>query len=252
MALYTPIPSWAADEPPELTNASVLHRDIAWDTYVNARLISEKDLRNIRLYDKKPAATREEILKTVGHTIGTPMQNKLAPHTPHSPLSTTQEGPAIVASLLVVLKNVTKEDTVQYVLALFKEMLATDRTYALLFFPDPNSLEAYNVFLRYVCMLWGMGACGGWQQQHAGWHCCWNNTQPHSNATPHSLLTHTHQVAAAHRLVYTRKGVRDLYNPPRCTSQQKRITAPGPITAGCFWIPGGICCGICCCARGWS
>ncbi len=74
MALYTPIPSWAADEPPELTNASVLHRDIAWDTYVNARLISETDLRNIRLYDKKPAATREEILKTVGRAMAYPCQ----------------------------------------------------------------------------------------------------------------------------------------------------------------------------------
>lgn len=65
MALYTPIPSWAADEAPELTNPSVLQRDIAWDTYVNARLISDKDLRNIRLYDKKPLATQEEILKAV-------------------------------------------------------------------------------------------------------------------------------------------------------------------------------------------
>ncbi len=49
----------------------------------------------------------------------------------------------------MVLKNVTKEDTVQYVLALFKEMLATDRTCAVLFFPDPDSLDAYHVFLRY-------------------------------------------------------------------------------------------------------
>lgn len=56
----------------------------------------------------------------------------------------------MVASLLGVLKNVTKEDTVQYVLALFKEMLTNDRAHAALFFPDPASLDAYHVFLRYA------------------------------------------------------------------------------------------------------
>lgn len=64
MALYAPIPSWAEDQP-ELNSSAVMKRDIPWDTYTSARLISDKDLQNIRMYDKAPAKTQEDVLATV-------------------------------------------------------------------------------------------------------------------------------------------------------------------------------------------
>lgn len=123
MALYAPLPTWA-DEQPEITSSSVLKRDIPWDTYMAARLISEKDLRSIRLYDKKNASTQSDILQT--------------------------EGPAVVASLLSVLKNVTKEDTVQYVLALLQGLVAADKGRVALFFADGRdaATDVYPVLLR--------------------------------------------------------------------------------------------------------
>lgn len=46
----------------DLTTSDVLKRDVAWDTYLTARLISEKDLQLIRRYDKRGADVQKELL----------------------------------------------------------------------------------------------------------------------------------------------------------------------------------------------
>lgn len=54
-----------AEDSSELTTSSVLKRDIAWDTYLTARLISDRDLQLIRRYDKKNPETQEDLLQEV-------------------------------------------------------------------------------------------------------------------------------------------------------------------------------------------
>ena len=53
------------DEPHEATTAGVLRRDVPWETYLTARLLSEPDLRLIRGYDKRGRAVQEERLAEV-------------------------------------------------------------------------------------------------------------------------------------------------------------------------------------------
>lgn len=55
----------AGDEPHDVTTASVLRRDVPWETYLTARLLSEPDLRLIRGYDKRSQAKQEELLAEV-------------------------------------------------------------------------------------------------------------------------------------------------------------------------------------------
>ena len=49
----------------ELTTASVLKRDLHWETYVTARLISERDLQLIRRYDKRGNQVQTSLLEEV-------------------------------------------------------------------------------------------------------------------------------------------------------------------------------------------
>ena len=53
------------EDPGELTAAAVLKREIPWDTYLTARLISDKDLQLIRRYDKANRDTQAQLLKEV-------------------------------------------------------------------------------------------------------------------------------------------------------------------------------------------
>ena len=50
----------------ELTTATVLKRDLHWETYVTARLISEWDLQLIRRYDKRGNQVQTSLLEEVG------------------------------------------------------------------------------------------------------------------------------------------------------------------------------------------
>ncbi len=56
------------EESSELTTTSVLKRNIAWDTYLTARLISDHDLQLIRRYDKKNTETQADLLQEVRHS----------------------------------------------------------------------------------------------------------------------------------------------------------------------------------------
>lgn len=57
------------DEGGEVTTASVLRRDIPWDTYLTARLISDKDLQLIRRYDKASRESQNQLLTEVKHLL---------------------------------------------------------------------------------------------------------------------------------------------------------------------------------------
>uniref|UniRef100_A0A7S0S4X7 V-type proton ATPase subunit H n=1 Tax=Chlamydomonas leiostraca TaxID=1034604 RepID=A0A7S0S4X7_9CHLO len=104
-----------------------LGRDIAWESFASARLISDKDVQLIRRYDKRSPELRASMLD--------------------------EAGPAYVEAFLSVLKAVSKEDTVQYVLALLLQMLQENPARAKFFhlqseqhmatLPDP-----YTPFLR--------------------------------------------------------------------------------------------------------
>lgn len=82
-------------------------KEIPWDIYMTARLISDHDLQLLRRYDKRDPEQRARLL--------------------------ADAGPLYVAALLSVLKNVTKDETVQYVLALLDDMLEADSGAAKLF-----------------------------------------------------------------------------------------------------------------------
>jgi V-type H+-transporting ATPase subunit H len=56
------------EESSELTTANVLKRNIAWDTYLTARLITDHDLQLIRRYDKKNSETQQDLLQEVMHS----------------------------------------------------------------------------------------------------------------------------------------------------------------------------------------
>jgi len=107
--------------------AEVLARDIPWETYMTARLISDKDLQLIRRYDKRPEELQASLLD--------------------------ETGPAYVEAFLSVLRNVTKEETVQYVLALLLQMLRANPSRAKLFHHQgdmhtSSPSDPYPVFLR--------------------------------------------------------------------------------------------------------
>ncbi|PNH07217.1 V-type proton ATPase subunit H [Tetrabaena socialis] len=89
------------------TWADIVGRDVQWETYSTARLITDKDLQLIRRYDKRSPELKSSMLD--------------------------ESGPAYVEAFMTVLKNVTKPETVQYVLALLIQMLQENPSRARLF-----------------------------------------------------------------------------------------------------------------------
>jgi V-type H+-transporting ATPase subunit H len=104
--LYAEEPSAVFDAVPS-TQFLLRTKEIPWDIYMTARLISDHDLQLLRRYDKRDPEQRAKLLEDAG--------------------------PLYVAALLSVLKNVTKDETVQYVLALLDDMLESNSSSAALF-----------------------------------------------------------------------------------------------------------------------
>eukprot|EP00882_Tetradesmus_deserticola_P003843 GHRQ01004066.1.p1 GENE.GHRQ01004066.1~~GHRQ01004066.1.p1 ORF type:complete len:495 (+),score=256.12 GHRQ01004066.1:223-1707(+) len=102
---YTATPLPLSDDGAEL--AEILSRDIPWEVYMTARLIADKDLQLIRRYDKRSEELQASLLD--------------------------ESGPAYIEAFLTVLRNVTKEETVQYILALLLQMLRANPARAKLF-----------------------------------------------------------------------------------------------------------------------
>lgn len=56
-----------SEESSELNTPTVLKREIPWDTYLTARLISDRDLQLIKRYDKATKESQASLLKEVRH-----------------------------------------------------------------------------------------------------------------------------------------------------------------------------------------
>lgn len=89
---------------------------------MTARLISDANLQLLRRYDKRPSELQASLLD--------------------------ESGPAYVDAFLTVLRNVTKEEAVQYILALLVQMLQENPRRALLFHQLPPSTDPYAILLR--------------------------------------------------------------------------------------------------------
>ncbi|KAF3335949.1 putative V-type proton ATPase subunit H isoform X1 [Carex littledalei] len=106
--------------------ALVLKRDIPWETYMSTKLITSTCLQLLRRYDKRPESQRASLLE--------------------------DDGPAYVRVFVNILRNISKEETVEYVLALIDDMLAANPKRARLFHDKSLSDEdTYDPFLR---LLW--------------------------------------------------------------------------------------------------
>ncbi|PNY15484.1 V-type proton ATPase subunit H-like protein, partial [Trifolium pratense] len=107
----------------ELTTDQVLNRDIPWETYMSTKLISGTSLQLLRRYDHRSESQRAQLLD--------------------------DDGPAYVRVFVRVLRDIFKEDTVEYVLALIDEMLTANPKRARLF--HDNALaddDTYEPFLK--------------------------------------------------------------------------------------------------------
>ncbi|CAF1711485.1 hypothetical protein YC2023_043271 [Brassica napus] len=102
----------------ELSTEQVLQRDIPWETYMTTKLISATDLQLLRRYDKKTESARAQLLDELFVTI---------------------------------LRDIFKEETVEYVLALIYEMLSANPARARLFHDQSLAHEdTYEPFLRAI------------------------------------------------------------------------------------------------------
>ncbi|KAF3944539.1 hypothetical protein CMV_029007 [Castanea mollissima] len=91
----------------ELNTEQVLKRDIPWETYMTTKLISGTSLQLLRRYDNRPESYRAQLLD--------------------------DDGPAYVRVFVSILRDIYKEETVEYVLALVDEMLTANPKRARLF-----------------------------------------------------------------------------------------------------------------------
>lgn len=107
----------------ELTTDQVLKRDISWETYTTTKMISGTGLQLLRRYDNKPSSEKAHLLDS--------------------------DGPAYVRLFVTILRDIFKEETVEYVLALIDEILSGNPKRAKLFHDKSVASEdAYDPFLR--------------------------------------------------------------------------------------------------------
>jgi V-type H+-transporting ATPase subunit H len=83
-----------------LTKAQVLARDIPWEGYQRAALISDKELELIRRYDKKPDDIRRSDIE--------------------------KEGSTYAELFLALMMKISNPETLQYVLSLIHDLLVAD------------------------------------------------------------------------------------------------------------------------------
>ncbi|KAG8390705.1 hypothetical protein BUALT_Bualt01G0111300 [Buddleja alternifolia] len=107
----------------ELSTEQVLRRDIPWETYMTTKLITGTGLQLLRRYDKKPENHKAQLLD--------------------------DDGPAYIQVFVSILRDIFKEETVEYVLALIDEMLIGNPKRARLFHDRSLANEdVYEPFLR--------------------------------------------------------------------------------------------------------
>ncbi|GMI78935.1 hypothetical protein like AT3G42050 [Hibiscus trionum] len=109
-------------DPAELTTEQVLKRDIPWETYMTTKLISGTGLQLLRRYDNRAENVRAQLLD--------------------------DDGSAYVKVFVSILRDISKEETVEYVLALIDEMLTANPKRARLFHDKSLANEdTYEPFL---------------------------------------------------------------------------------------------------------
>ncbi|KAH7294862.1 hypothetical protein KP509_27G022400 [Ceratopteris richardii] len=107
----------------ELSTEEVLKRVIPWEAYTATKLISGTGLQLLRRYDHRQPDAKAALLD--------------------------ENGVAYVRLFLGILRDITKEDTLEYVLALFDEILSANSNRARLFYDDSFADEdVYHPFLR--------------------------------------------------------------------------------------------------------
>ncbi|PIA52947.1 hypothetical protein AQUCO_01000656v1 [Aquilegia coerulea] len=111
-------------DPSELTMEQVLKRDIPWETYMTTKLITGTCLQLLRRYDNRSESYRAALLD--------------------------DDGPAYVRVFINILRDIFKEETVEYVLALIDELLTANPKHATLFHDKSLADEdIYEPFLRH-------------------------------------------------------------------------------------------------------
>ncbi|CBI26482.3 unnamed protein product, partial [Vitis vinifera] len=113
----------------ELTTDQVLKRDIPWETYMTTKLITGTCLQLLRRYDNRSESQRAVLLD--------------------------DDGPAYVRVFVSILRDIFKEETVEYVLALIDEMLTANPKRAKLFHDKSLANEdTYEPFLICRVNIW--------------------------------------------------------------------------------------------------
>ncbi|KAI8537479.1 hypothetical protein RHMOL_Rhmol09G0026500 [Rhododendron molle] len=113
----------------ELNMEQVLKRDIPWETYMTTKLITGTGLQLLRRYDNKSERQRAVLLD--------------------------DDGPAYVRVFITILRDIFKEETVEYVLALIDEMLTANPKRARLFHDKfLASEDIYEPFLSIARSTW--------------------------------------------------------------------------------------------------
>ncbi|XP_074578829.1 putative V-type proton ATPase subunit H [Curcuma longa] len=107
--------------PADLTTEEVLNRDIPWETYVSTKLITSAHLQLLRWYDKRSGSQKASLLD--------------------------DDGPAYLLVFTNILCDISKEETVEYVLALIDEMLTANPKRVRLF--HQASEDSYHPFISY-------------------------------------------------------------------------------------------------------
>ncbi|KAL6577977.1 hypothetical protein OROMI_010305 [Orobanche minor] len=110
----------------ELSTDQVLRRDIPWETYMTTKLITGTGLQLLRRYDKKPENYKAQLLD--------------------------DDGPAYIRVFVSILRDIFKEETVEYVLALIDEMLSANPKRARLF--HDKSLADEDTYEPFIRLLW--------------------------------------------------------------------------------------------------
>ncbi|XP_071697262.1 V-type proton ATPase subunit H-like isoform X1 [Rutidosis leptorrhynchoides] len=110
----------------ELTSDQVLRRDIPWETYMTTKLITGTSLQLLRRYDKKSENDRAPLLEN--------------------------DGPSYIRVFISILRDIQKEDTVEYVLALIDDMLTVSPNRAKLF--HDKSLADEDIYEPFLRLLW--------------------------------------------------------------------------------------------------
>eukprot|EP00270_Netrium_digitus_P002987 TRINITY_DN1338_c0_g1_i3.p1 TRINITY_DN1338_c0_g1~~TRINITY_DN1338_c0_g1_i3.p1 ORF type:complete len:478 (-),score=155.16 TRINITY_DN1338_c0_g1_i3:309-1694(-) len=109
----------------DLTRDQVLKRDIPWETYMTAKLITRTGLQLLRRYDHRAKDIQAALIE--------------------------EDGPAYLKTFLMIIRNVTKEETIEYALALIDELLSVNPKRARLFHHESfRGEDVYEPLLKLV------------------------------------------------------------------------------------------------------